>query len=803
MKKYIFGLVAVLFLAILIIPNVSSAQLGVSTNGCYGWNKYSVTTGQLCSYDDSSLPLGCTSTVGYSPVTGLKCDSTSTTPTTPSITVLSPNGGETWSFGNIYEITWKAKNARPTVGIGLTRPDSSGDGYNVCNLGSASSSDGKYSFKLIENMVCPYDIENLKSGQYYKAIVYEQGMAGLLVQSDNYFTITSSTVSTNDPIISGVSGPQTLKVGEQGVWKVKASSPNGGRLSYSVDWGDSVVVCQTVPNGTCSTTAQAPQQSATFTHKYSTAGTYKPTFTVTSPNTIVCITTPCPGNGGSAKTSLSVKVGNTTTPSITVLSPNGGETWAKDSYKTISWKTDGSFKKFKIEILTYPEVVKSDGGIETGAWHIGYSTTNSFSWKVGSVDCGGCTPPADGSYKILVRGQLANDYKIYGVDSSNILDVSNAPFTIISSTKNSNPVLGLFAVPVSVNVGQSVNFNFSATDTDNDDLCWSVDWGDSQGGGMACSTSNLQQKEGWTYNPNHTWDKAGTYTVGVVVWDPEGGVASTSFNVKVIRTTSPTISGVSGPQTLNVNQTGTWKVKATNPGRGTLSYSVDWGDNIILTCSSGDAPCVAQSTLSPQQSATFTHSYSQAGTYTPIFYVTNTSGQGAKTSFSVKVSSINCPEILVNCVVGTTPESYVGKDGCTTFRCVPVLAPLDDDPGGNDDGSSTRGGIVSFVPESSLTANVLSALDDKKDLQINSVTNTSASCKEFTMILAKGMSNSEVKCLQKLLIEKGFKINGINAGEERNFFGYDTMMTVRKFQTANGLKADGVFGPITRGALVK
>jgi len=38
-----------------------------------------------------------------------------------------------------------------------------------------------------------------------------------------------------------------------------------------------------------------------------------------------------------------------------------------------------------------------------------------------------------------------------------------------------------------------------------------------------------------------------------------------------------------------------------------------------------------------QQSATFTHSYPKAGTYTPTFYVTNSSGQSATTSLTVKV----------------------------------------------------------------------------------------------------------------------------------------------------------------------
>lgn len=99
-------------------------------------------------------------------------------------------------------------------------------------------------------------------------------------------------------------------------------------------------------------------------------------------------------------------------------------------------------------------------------------------------------------------------------------------------------------------------------------------------------------------------------------------------------TQSPTISGVSGPQTLNVGQEGTWTVTAYDKSGGSLSYGVVWGDEVYAyngTSSVSRMPIV-------QQSATFTHTYSQAGTYTPAFTVTNSYGKSAKTSLTVKVN---------------------------------------------------------------------------------------------------------------------------------------------------------------------
>lgn len=98
---------------------------------------------------------------------------------------------------------------------------------------------------------------------------------------------------------------------------------------------------------------------------------------------------------------------------------------------------------------------------------------------------------------------------------------------------------------------------------------------------------------------------------------------------------APVISGVNGPQTLNVNQQGTWKVTAYDKSGGNLSYSVVWGDE--RGWDTVDGIELAPYRQPAQQNATFTHSYSQTGIYEPRFMVTNTNGQIAGTSLSVNV----------------------------------------------------------------------------------------------------------------------------------------------------------------------
>ena len=110
---------------------------------------------------------------------------------------------------------------------------------------------------------------------------------------------------------------------------------------------------------------------------------------------------------------------------------------------------------------------------------------------------------------------------------------------------------------------------------------------------------------------------------------------------------------------------------------------------------------------------------------------------------------------------------------------------------------------VNSISKSSLSANVLSALNNANNKN-NSQTNLDIkSCGEFTMTLSMGMKNSQVKCLQKTLNKKGFEIRGVEKGGETNYFGPATFSALKAFQIAKQLVVDGIFGPNSRTALKK
>lgn len=101
---------------------------------------------------------------------------------------------------------------------------------------------------------------------------------------------------------------------------------------------------------------------------------------------------------------------------------------------------------------------------------------------------------------------------------------------------------------------------------------------------------------------------------------------------------APVINGIDSPSVLSVNQTGTWTVRATDTTSGGLSYRVVWGDESQYAQNSSAPLSVPVNFV---QSATFSHSYAQAGVYTPRFYVRGSNGLTAEASASVQVTGSN------------------------------------------------------------------------------------------------------------------------------------------------------------------
>jgi peptidoglycan hydrolase-like protein with peptidoglycan-binding domain/FlaG/FlaF family flagellin (archaellin) len=134
---------------------------------------------------------------------------------TPSITVISPNGGENLSFGKDYTATWKVGNSNSDkVNIALAVPNIDGNGYYFCALGSSLASTGRYTFKLTENMPCDnsaYSNRIVSVGKYKIYLYYPaEGMGTFADESDDVFTMTSSIATYVNDYVCGA--PLTEKL---------------------------------------------------------------------------------------------------------------------------------------------------------------------------------------------------------------------------------------------------------------------------------------------------------------------------------------------------------------------------------------------------------------------------------------------------------------------------------------------------------------------------------------------------------------------------------------------------------------
>ncbi len=245
----------------------------------------------------------------------------------------------------------------------------------------------------------------------------------------------------------------------------------------------------------------------------------------------------------------------------------------------------------------------------------------------------------------------------------------------------------------------------------------------------------------WDTNKKMSGSSTGPNSVSVVAGSKYVIVLSSSSGAKDVsdnyfsfvssQTNTPVISEISGPQSLNVNQTGTWKITATDSSGGNLSYSVNWGDD--------DYRLSRPSSFSPQQigqTATFTHSYTIAGVYNPVFTVSNSNGASAQTSLSVNVGNSIYP---FGC------NSFEGYSNVTGYPCRSCV-------------SSTTG---------------------CGNLNINSFL--------IKRTLRVGHKGEDVKTLQSML--------GITSDGS---YGQITKAKVIEWQIANGLKPDGIFGPASR-----
>ncbi|MBI4136084.1 MAG: peptidoglycan-binding protein [Candidatus Vogelbacteria bacterium] len=364
--------------------DVSALQTALSKLGFFE----SAITGYFDSVTQSAVAawqvsFGISPAVGYfGPISREKMNSIFGCKSTPTITVVSPNGGESWQIGTKQAVIWSAQNvpANNVVNIGLVSFVPSGQTANYYTLLLNLPPDWRGASWTVGEA---YRDAKVPTGSYYMSVCLGDPKTGSETcdRSDSYFKIYDSTTTNKPPSISGVSGPTTLEVGKSGTWSVTASDPENGSLSYSVVWGDEGGTTAGSPTGSI-------QQTATFTHTYSRAGTYYPTFTVTD------------NAGQSNSASLSVVVqGETSQESILkVTSPQYLQTVPVGSELNIVWTDSGISSTDQVYHLWANENERPYSYVIGSV--IGGKQTSTFVWKAGQYQFGTLEP---GTYYIHIE----------------------------------------------------------------------------------------------------------------------------------------------------------------------------------------------------------------------------------------------------------------------------------------------------------------------------------------------------------------------------------------------------------------
>ena len=316
----------------------------------------------------------------------------------PTITAASPNGGESWQAGTTHTIQWTyTGDPGSNVKIEAYRTTGTALAYYpiVASTPIGSGGTGSYSWAIPPSQPV---------GSDYKIVVTSTTNSSYTDISDNYFSITAGA---STPTITVTFGQR--RGDEQAGW----NSPRSEfQWAYTGDPGSNVKIelLKTIPG------AGPPIYEKTTIIESTPigsggAGSYSwaipPSQPVGSDYKIVVTSTTNSSYTDISDNYFSITTG-ASTPTITVTSANGGETWQAGTTHTIQWTYTGDpGSNVKIELLKAipgagPPIYEKTTIIESTP--IGSGGAGSYSWAIPP------SQPVGSDYKIVVTSTTNSSY---------------------------------------------------------------------------------------------------------------------------------------------------------------------------------------------------------------------------------------------------------------------------------------------------------------------------------------------------------------------------------------------------------
>ncbi len=444
--------------------------------------------------------------------------------------------------------------------------------------------------------------------------------------------IVIESIVRGGPIVNGapttpvVVGPVGGDAGVSYSFSALSTDPEGETVRYGFDWDNDGTIDQYTAyeaSGVATSTSRTWDNDGTYTFKVYAEDVNGNRSTAAS-HTIVL--TNCGPRGGCYP-------GNTAPDSLTVTGPTTGTVGVSYDFVTRATDAEGDTIRYAFDWdnnSTYDEY--------TAFGASGVSTTTSHAWSTA------------GSYTFKVIAEDSNGERSSVVSHTIVI-------TTGGGSGNSAPSGLAVSGPTTGDVNVSYAFTATATDPESSDVRYGFDW-DNNG---TIDTFTGFVTSGTASSTSHAWATAGTYTFSVYAEDTVGARSGAVTHTITIQNcgprggcygnTAPSGLTISGPIAGTVGVSYDFVTRATDPEGDTLRYGFDWdNDGTIDEFTAYGASGV---------SATTSHAWSSAGTYTFKAYAEDMDGaRSSAVSHTIAITTggtsggNNAP--VVTSITGTT-----------------------------------------------------------------------------------------------------------------------------------------------------
>ena len=328
------------------------------------------------------------------------------------VTVASPNGGEQWETGETHTIWWTSAGYTQSVYVTLAIRDGRYDVNTAAGeitIVSNILNTGSYNWTIPST---------ISAGSFYKIAIYIDGggTAQSFDLSNNNFQITQAIACTDSD------GGQNYYVAGKGTGLYSSNKETG------VIWGEN-------PNKSTARFDTSMNYSISYDHCVDSVSSNQLNEAYCKEDgTLSSYGYPCPYGckDGACK------------PGITVVSPNGGESFERGKTYNITWNTGGysSADKVRVAIVDYSSTINAGEydiaynlaannlGTNAGfySWTVpaSFNTGNNYKIKVEICGSTGCVSDLSDGYINITYGVIGMNYM-----ENQLADISKAISNLI------------------------------------------------------------------------------------------------------------------------------------------------------------------------------------------------------------------------------------------------------------------------------------------------------------------------------------------------------------------------------------